>query len=125
MHGHRVAAVDGVVPRGVDDHLAMIVALQRERLPLDVHRGDRGAGAVAHAVGAVVGETEDPVAGLVLLAVDGQRGSAHTPGLNRLCPGELVEGGDLVAALGQDHRVDAPVLEPRMLGDHLGAPLGH
>ena len=125
MHGHRVAAVDGVVPRGVDDHLAMIPALQRERLPLDVHRDDRGAGAVAHAVAAVVAQAEDPVAGLVLLAVHGQRGSVHTLGLDRPGPGELVEGGNLVAPMGQDHGVDAPVLEPRMLGDHLGAPLGH
>ncbi len=47
-----------------------------------------------------------------------------TLGLDRPGPGELVEGGDLVTPLGQDHRVDAPVLEPCMLGDHLGAPLG-
>ena len=125
VHGHRVAAVDRVVPRGVDDHLAMIAALQRERLPLDVDRGDDGAGAVAHAVAAVVGQAEDPVAGLVFLAVDGQRGSVHTLGLDRLGPGELVEGRNLVAPLGQDHGVDAPVLEPCMLGDDLGPAVGH
>ena len=73
MHSQRIAAVDGVVVGGVEGQLALVGTLQGQDLALDVDRGDDPARAVADCTAALVGETDDPVADLVLLVTDGER----------------------------------------------------
>ena len=79
VHGQRVAAVDGVVVGGVEGQLTLVGALQGERLALDIDRGDHATGAVADRTAALVGETDDTVADLILLVTDGECRTVDSP----------------------------------------------
>ena len=125
VHGERVAAVDGVVVGGVEGELALVGTLQGERLALDVDRGDHAAGAVADRAAALVGETDHPVAHLVLLVTHGQRRAVDSPLGHRPGMGQLVERGHLVTTPGEDDRVETAGLEPGVVLDHLDLALGH